>query len=734
MHTTIYVPVWSSSGLIIQMLSFLTLFTGSSIVGLVPAFISGLVRRFGLMNQKKYVQQVLPKIRLTLILFSLAFLLSQTLSMVTDYKRNVSSPNRTNILDYSFELEPISLILCFPIELLIWPEEPIRKGKNSELLRANTFDQIEQLTKSGFNQMVKEISLYFGAKDNTENLRKELSDEVMFKNESFKCSWKNKTVTDTVLTRCFRLNLHVEELRHNKMVPFSFLGIFFQNPYWKIFITERNQKFHSQLPEIRGEYRVSKFVWSLSKYSVKSNCTDYREAGGKFGCESRGECLNRCINKRFLEKHHQISMHSVLNKGDYRPFLLPYLHFNDTKDPAIEQECLQQFEKIDCSGVLYVETLKPTYWYSENYAKLNLNFENSVDRDLEFFQLKLFLDILTLVCLVFSVNLTSILIQSFSVLKKIFRLRWYRMYGVIISLICLIGFLIHQFSIFKQITQRDTLKDDGHFKKLDQYQMPNSIMCFLFDKSKVDRNFPVTGRYLANRIASDLTYEQVFDRITYWNGSYLQKLKMNETEFINDRYSTSEIELTFFLFINMKCFEIYLKPAYREVDYCFFNNKVLLEVFFNERFTEKPHRDFVIFLYRKSGSKQFGFISLYRIGKARIASDHYHSYLINYELLEIERNDQFEFLKRPMSLFYETVDVNDVTNYIGTIKRKFTEQYRLATSGILVEDESELDLEHDDEFFKQFILQKQNKSDHFNPVSRNFRTSVYNTYAQADLM
>ena len=89
-------------------------------------------------------------------------------------------------------------------------------------------------------------------------------------------------------------------------------------------------------------------AWKFSKDSHKSNCTDYVETRGEFDCGSRQECIDRCINKRFLAKHYQITTHSTVHKDYFRPFLLPYVRFNEMKDRTMEVECLKQFERKDC--------------------------------------------------------------------------------------------------------------------------------------------------------------------------------------------------------------------------------------------------------------------------------------------------------------------------------------------------------------------------------------------------
>ena len=222
----------------------------SSVVSIVPSFTSGLVRRLYPNEHGRYMRLALPKIQLSLILFSLAFVLNQTLSIVNEFRRNTFSLNQTNVLSFSFEIEPVSFVLCFQNEVLMFPDEAvIREKRNSELLQDNSFDQIERLTNSGLDQMIERIDLSFGTIDKSENLRKEVSSDVMFKNESYKSFRNGRNFTDPVLVRCFRLNFHVSELRYNRIIPLSYLFILFRNRFSKIFIIGKHQKFDSSRDE-----------------------------------------------------------------------------------------------------------------------------------------------------------------------------------------------------------------------------------------------------------------------------------------------------------------------------------------------------------------------------------------------------------------------------------------------------------------------------------------------------
>ena len=285
--------------------------------------------------------------------------------------------------------------------------------------------------------------------------------------------------------------------------------------------------------------------------------------------------------------------------------------------------------------------------------------------------------------------------------------------------------LLNNIMVFQSIIEGDLIKNE-YFTKLDEYNLPNTIYCFEYDDSKIDKNAKITGEYL-DQLTSDLTFKNVFEKINYFDKTHLRYLivdKLNTTTNSNF-YSNSEISLAHFYYLNLKCFEIILKPPFKEEDFYFNANKLVLDVNLND-FIYRQH-SFIYFLYRETESKQIGGSYLYKIGNPPKYKYRKYTYEIEFQLIKIKREDKFEFLKNPVSLFFETSAINDATNYLETMKQKFKNKYKLASRDTILDD---FKLEIDDLLFKQFYLQIQNLTDHNGLTSLNFEQSVYNMYTQ----
>ena len=177
--------------------------------------------------------------------------------------------------------------------------------------------------------------------------------------------------------------------------------------------------------------------------------------------------------------------------------------------------------------------------------------------------------------------------------------------------------------------------------------------------------------------------------------------------------------------MNLKCFEIVLKPYFKEEDFYFKLNKVVLDVFLKNHICRQ--HPFAYFLYRENESKQIGGSYFYQIRKPPEEIYYKYCYEIEFQLIKIKREDKFEFLKNPVSLFFETTAINDATNYLEIMKQKFKNKYGLASRDTLLDD---FKLEINDLLFKKFYLQIQNLTDHNGLTSLNFEQSVYYMYTQ----
>ena len=141
-------------------------------------------------------------------------------------------------------------------------------------------------------------------------------------------------------------------------------------------------------------------------------------------------------------------------------------------------------------------------------------------------------------------------------------------------------------------------------------------------------------------------------------------------------YTNSEISLIHFYYLNLKCFEIIFRPSFKEEDFYFKTNKLVLYVYLNDDIYRQ--HSFVYFLYRETESRQIGGSFLHKIGKTS-KNIYKNAYEIEFQSIKIESKDKFEFLKNPSSLFYDATSVNDSTNYLETMKQKFKNKHKLAS-------------------------------------------------------
>ena len=306
-------------------------------------------------------------------------------------------------------------------------------------------------------------------------------------------------------------------------------------------------------------------------------------------------------------------------------------------------------------------------------------------------------------------------------MKKIFKLKWYKAYRIIIFLICLSGFIYHNYVVFHEIIKSD-LVNSGYFEKLsNNFKFPNLIFCFNFDESKIDENYKYTGAYL-DKLTENFTHENVFRKIEYFNKTHWNTL--DSTKFKNQN---EEISFGYFYFTNLKCFEIELKFLLNEADFFPRQQKNVIEIFFNE--TIYNQFDSVYYASRQRNSKLFTIFLGYKIGKIPIkTSQLYYKYHIDIELFKVKRDDKFEVLKYPLNLFLKKTSKNDINKNLNDMKQSFESQYLLTTADILLENnETDFNQTIDDELFEQFYLEFiQNKSF----TSFNYERLFSNAYSQ----
>ena len=308
--------------------------------------------------------------------------------------------------------------------------------------------------------------------------------------------------------------------------------------------------------------------------------------------------------------------------------------------------------------------------------------------------IQLIFNMINLLSILFGLNVASILIFVLFLGRKFSWFKWQKEFRLFILLICLTGFIIHNIYIFKSIVNEKLIHNE-YFKKLENYNVPNVLLCLDLGKFKwTDPNHKLTLEYL-EKVTSIFRFKNFIDEILYFNKTHINLFTPNSS-----RHSSPEISTKTYFFLNFKCFEIHLKIKFNQEDFYITRLKNIVEIHFNKIFVS--YFDHFYFLYRKSDSLQLSDIIEYRIERRRDGS--YIIYEIDFESIEVEREDKFELLKNPMSLFRGKVNLNDVTDYLQKIKLNFKKLTNRTTRNIFLK-KNNLNLEVDDDLFYQFYLQ-----------------------------
>lgn len=652
MDTTIYQAFYSMNDFefAVQLFGLITLFTSTSLVGTLPTFLKRLLKRLlrkvcpkpVTYNCNRYYKLIAPKISVAIILFGIAFLAEQSTRMLREFHFQTAYPNRTSVMNFSSELRPVDLILCFPIELIIHNDSVVEEGRNLAILQDRTFGQLKNETSDGFKIGVRSLTLKIGSKHRRFNYT--VSPQALFKPTTFNGSLN-------VLSRCFRVKLSIELMKFRNIAPITNLIVYFRNKYWEVFLQESYLNFSSDLSGFKGEYRIQLSFYEHSASSKKSNCVDYDErriskSNGYFKnfssvitnssldqlelkCDKRKACLDQCYNRVYLEKHQSLPRSTFLDEKQFSGGSIENLQFNfdpeDDTDAEIWRLCLDEFQDVDCKRVVYQESFKTTFSYDDWKISINLNFDKYTAKDAETSLVKVILNVLNLESLVFGTTGTSLLLAFFALLKRIFGLRWHNGYRFVVLSICLLAFIVHNYFIFRYIIG-GRLKATGFFHKLSAFTIPNTIFCFNYTEN-IDEHHLLTSHYL-DQVTSDLVYESVFDKVVYYNKSHVNTFRPS-----SNRSSNSELKFTYWYYLQMKCFELQMFFKLEEKNFIFTSGKNVITIYLNKTFANERQR--VYFLYRYADSLQFSGLFGYKIGNLSTRPLDYRKYDIVFEWFQV---------------------------------------------------------------------------------------------------
>ena len=441
--TKVYKAYYSTNDFWLQWFGLVALFSNTSVVYLLPFLVILLAKKLKILNHKYFIL-IFPKFKIFLVIFSLIFILIQSLLMVKEFDFKSKYPNKTGNLNFQFEIQPILLTICYPIEILTLNE--------SKILENSSFQQIEQITGNGNEKFIENKTLYYGLTKS--ELRWNANSKVLFKtiilnNQSF-------------LSRCFSAEIEFEKTRYKNMITFNRLIIYFKTKYFKVYLSGKDDPFTSETTYFKDEFYANIGVIKHSIYSKKSNCLDYKEAE-ILNCDDQYSCVDRCISTKYFEKYKNISTLSIIDKEHFTKDQWSTSFSNDDESNynLIKKECFKLFDKVNCQKTYFYESFKTSYNDDPNRFILNMNFEKRTTKELKESLFKLCLNIINFESIFFNSNATNLLLAAFLFLKKLLKFKWHRIYRYLIFLICLLGFIAHMTMVFYGIIKGKTIYIDN---------------------------------------------------------------------------------------------------------------------------------------------------------------------------------------------------------------------------------------------------------------------------------
>ena len=595
---------------------------------------------------------------------------------IENINTQINNPLKSEAKTYLLEPEKMNLVICV--------NEKYERKKNSyqsyytyyyDLYRTNmTLKEIENATNSALNDTIGEIYLQFQNKKIKTNWS--LTSKVFFKKSFF----------INILTRCFQIEANPTEPKYQSLLATSKLVVKFKIYSWHLYLLPEEERFNSKSYKHFG-YNFLKVIKKRANWIMQRRCADYDK---KYtDCNSKQNCIDRCVNKRFIETYKSYTIYSVVDKDhftkDQWSNSLPsndFSIFNET-----EQECLKEF-KEDCYEVKFEkdETANPSFDLKIRQMPLYYNVISEIEEGASLN--KLLMDVLTMQSVLFGQNIFELLLIVYCLFNTKYQLKNNKYYLYFIYLICLAGFIYNTFFIFDQVLNGDLIRF-VYFRIENSIKVPGIIFCFDFSEIKFNRNIKLTEGYL-NESTKHISIETVFTNITYLN-------KSNDWITFDLNFRISELKVETFYFLDKKCFKIKQGIEYSRDQFYLLDNKEVLKVNFNYKYKLSAY-----FFTKIENKMQFSKIEKLFFYKSRFD---YSSYTTNQKITELTVNDQFSWIKSPSLLFDEDSFQNDVNKHLAKLMNKFDKNYNLRTLYLPFEIVNSND-EINDDLFEQYSTQE----------------------------
>ena len=634
----------------------------------------------------KKPERYLHLLKMTILLISISCFNYYFYVKIENMNSQNNNPSKSEAKTHLLDPEKMNLVICVNLNKTLKLEGNKYRYYYTYYYDFNrnkmTLKQIEQATDSVFNDTIDEIYLQFQNKKIKTNWS--VTSKVFFKGKEEYTEIRGIIV---MLTRCFQIEANPKEPKYQSLLATSKLIVKFKIGSCDLYLLPEEERFNSE----SFQYINNNFLKVIKKranWIMQRRCADFDKKYSD--CNSKQNCIDRCVNKRFIETYKSYTIYSIVDKDHFTKYQwsnsLPnndFSIFNKTK-----QECLKEF-KDDCNEVKFEDDKANQDSFVDKTAQLALFYNVISEIEEEASLYKLLMDVLTMQSVLFGQNIFELLLIIYCLLNTKYQLRNNKYYFYFIYLICLTGFVYHFCFLFNEVLNGDLI----HFV---YYAFENSlkvseiIFCIDLDL-KTDRNHKLTESYL-NEATRYLRIETVFKNITYLNES-------NKWITLDSNFTNSELKVETFYFLDKKCFKIKQDIEYSRDQFYLLDNKEVLRLSFNNASYLTT-----IHLFTKIENKmQFS-----KIEKLFFYKYNRYTYSLNQEITELIYNDKFswinQIIKNPFLLLQDNDNLNDANFYLLNLIRKFDVDYNLRT--LIIPPEKEyLNNEINDDLFEEYFKQ-----------------------------
>lgn len=671
-----------------------------------------------LRGKLKHFKALLFAVHVSTLLICLAISLALYVHLIQNQLSKSYAPARKETTNALLEIEPMMhLIICTPVSKYLKNEN----GKYQNLFEM-TFKELENATNSDLDAYLNRI--YFSFLDEQQDVELVHSEQVFFRSDK------------SHMVRCFKMQVNFQKearFRFKSLLLISKLVIEFKDKDEKrvgdaklFLLSSKNESFTTRTSQFDGTEKLAKYQSQFS--AIAGKCANYK--GAHKHCTNRANCIDVCVNEMLTQNYSSLSIHSIISKHQLDERQWSSLKADEMRMSygQAKKKCEKKFNKTDCFDHRFRKSVRIAERIGENSIHIDLHYElvNEVDERQSIY--KLALDILTVQSIFFGLNALKLILIAIAFLKAKLKLNGNKMYTSLAYFICLSCFLCQSILIFVFIVDEE-LTQNQFFERSSSVPMPEMVFCFRFNQSLVDENQRLSGNYLEQATAG-LTADSIFKQFGYLNASnewvHLGMGGLHSEGPFKSLHNSSAFEIRTAFFQNRKCFYFKLHQSeYRQEQFYYREDGTVFELQFKNEFKQSHLKETnVSFFLRQTGTYHFSkMLMLHRLNRKSVN-------VLKQELFETIYQDRFDQIKRlfrdPLSLFGESVNLNEVGEYITSLLGSFKQRLQMVTTSWPLKERKELfDLTIENELFEQYCRQVQEKLDERSPKNSNFRRTFF---------